>query len=121
MEEYTNIKKKIQSMSKEGFVKKLFGYVYQPSGSRMRFHETCLSQSDFQKVQNYMAQGDLSKLDEIKKTELSSNRMQCYIGQQKDIALVQLGPFVPHKFVDITDVITVKGKDAELLMDFFRK
>ena len=29
--------------------------------------------------------------------------------------------FVPDEFVDITDVITVKGKDAELLMDFFRK
>ena len=118
---YVNIKKKIQHMSDEGIRKKLFGYVYEPSGSRLAFYEVYFGQNDMQKVKSCLESRDFAKLNGMRKNEMGSHRLQCYASNKNDVSLVQLSEFVPHEFVDITDVVLLKGKEAASFNEFLKK
>lgn len=118
---FVNIRKKIQDMSAEGIRKKLFGYVYEPTGSRLSFYEVFFGQNDMQKVKSCLESRDFSKLKGLRKNATGSHRLQCYAGNKNDVSLVQLGEFVPYEFVDITDVVLLKGKDATDFNEFLKK
>lgn len=118
---FVNIKKKIKEMPTEGIRKKLFSYVYEPSGSRMVFYEVYFGQNDMQKIKNSLESKDFSKLKGLRKNEMGSHRLQCYAGSKNDICLVQLSEFVPHEFVDVTDVVMLKGKEASGFNEFLKK
>lgn len=118
---FVNIKKKIKEMSDEGFRKKLFSYVYEPSGSRLVYYEVYFGQNDMQKVKSCLESRDFSKLNGLRKNEMGSHRLQCYAGSKNDVSLVQLSEFVPHEFMDITDVVLLKGKEAADFNEFLKK
>ena len=118
---FVNIKKKIKEMSVEGIRRKLFSYVYEPSGSRLAYYEVYFGQNDMQKIKSCLENRDFSKLKGMRKDGTGSHRMQCYAGSKNDVCLVQLSEFVPYEFVDITDVVLLKGNEASGFNEFLKK
>ncbi|MBO7624065.1 MAG: hypothetical protein IKX13_07335 [Bacteroidales bacterium] len=121
MENHINIKELFKSGSVEGVRKSLFGYRYTADGSRITFYETCFEQKDLQKMKQFLENGNLAALNGIRKQQLGSHRMQCFIHAQNAIAWVQLGEFVPYRFQEITGMVTLEQEAAQALAEFLKR
>ena len=77
METTENIKAQFQSGTVSEVRKNLFGFLYQPTGSRIRYHEASIDQKDASQLTRFLEQHDPALLRGIRLQPLGSHRLQC--------------------------------------------
>ncbi|MBO7465843.1 MAG: hypothetical protein J6T56_08360 [Bacteroidales bacterium] len=121
METTENIKAQFQSGTVSEVRKNLFGFLYQPTGSRIRYHEASIDQKDASQLTRFLEQHDPALLRGIRLQPLGSHRLQCYLCKKHEAAWVQLSEFVPYRYVPLTGVVKLEGAAAAAIAEILVK
>ena len=121
METTENIKAQFQSGTVSEVRKNLFGFLYQPTGSRIRYHEASIDQKDASQLTRFLEQHDPALLRSIRLQPLGSHRLQCYLCKKHEAAWVQLSEFVPYRYVPLTGVVKLEGAAAAAVAELLGK
>lgn len=121
METTENIKAQFQSGTVSEVRKNLFGFLYQPTGSRIRYHEASIDQKDASQLTRFLEQHDPALLRGIRLQPLGSHRLQCYLCKKHEAAWVQLSEFVPYRYVPLTGVVKLEGATAAAIAEILVK
>ena len=121
METTENIKAQFQSGTVSEVRKNLFGFLYQPTGSRIRYHEASIDQKDASQLTRFLEQHDPALLRGIRLQPLGSHRLQCYLCKKHEAAWVQLSEFVPYRYVPLTGVVKLEGSAAAAVAELLGK
>ncbi|MBP5396595.1 MAG: hypothetical protein J6Y34_06360, partial [Bacteroidales bacterium] len=101
--------------------KNLFGFLYQPTGSRIRYHEASIDQKDASQLTRFLEQHDPALLRGIRLQPLGSHRLQCYLCKKHEAAWVQLSEVVPYRYVPLTGVVKLEGAAAAAIAEILVK
>lgn len=121
METTENIKAQFQSGTVSEVRKNLFGYLYQPTGSRIRYHEASIDQKDASQLTRFLEQHDPTLLRGVRMLPLGSHRLQCYLCKKHEAAWVQLSEYVPYRYVPLTGVVKLEGAAAAAIAELLGK
>jgi hypothetical protein len=121
METTENIKAQFQSGTVKDVRKSIFGYVHQPTGSRISYHEASVDQKDASQLVRFMEKHDPALLRNIRLQPLGSHRLQCYLCKKHEAAWVQLSEFVPYRYVPLTGVVKLEGAAAAAIAEILVK
>ena len=121
METTENIKAQFQSGTVSEVRKNRFGFLYQPTGSRIRYHEASIDQKDASQLTRFLEQHDPALLRGIRLQPLGSHRLQCYLCKKHEAAWVQLSEFVPYRYVPLTGVVKLEGAAAAAIAEILVK
>lgn len=121
METTKNIKAEFQSGTVSEVRKNLFGYLYQPTGSRISYYEASVDQKDASQLVRFMEQHDPSLLRGVRMQPLGSHRLQCYLCKKHEAAWVQLSEYVPYRYVPLTGVVKLEGAAAAAIAELLGK
>ena len=121
METTENIKAQFQSGTVSEVRKNLFGFLYQPTGSRIRYHEASIDQKDASQLTRFLEQHDPALLRGVRMQPLGSHRLQCYLCKKHEAAWVQLSEYVPYRYVPLTGVVKLEGAAAAAIAEILVK
>ena len=119
MEKEVKLKELFQSGTIGEVRKKLLGYTYLPTGSRIRYHEAFFETKTLSRIQKFLEQQDSSLLEGVEKCPLSTLQMQCYLCSHNEAAWVQLCEYVPHRYAPVTNVVKLEGAAATAIAKLF--